>query len=231
MPEPRSPTEGDQESGSRAETERDDKNGQDRRIAIVEAALLAVVAVLTAWSGFASARWSTESSLRLATATADRTLANRVQVEGLVTKNFDVSTFNDWFTAYVLGNKTAEAVAIKRFRPAFRRAFDAWIATDPFTNPHAPPGPTYMRQYVQPGLAQSVQLDAQANRAYSQGESYGNTADEYVRTTIYLATVLFLVGIAVHFRQRSIRIALSAVGGVLVVVAVISLISLPKPAL
>ena len=34
------------------------------------------------------------------------------------------------------------ALAERRFRPEFRVAFDAWQATNPSTNPDAPPGPT-----------------------------------------------------------------------------------------
>jgi hypothetical protein len=203
----------------------------DRPLVIIEAVLLALVAVLAAWSGFASARWSTESSLALAKASAARSEANRAQVSGLVTKNFDASTFNSWFTAYILGNQRAETVAEGRFRPGFRVAFDAWLATDPLTNPHAPPGPTYMPQYVQPGQAQSAALDATANSLYSKGSGDGNTSDNYVRTTIYLASVLFLVGISSHFAVRSARVGLLGVGGVLLLFSVISLILLPKPSL
>jgi hypothetical protein len=219
------------DKGHRVESRGEGIDKRDRSLVIVEAVLLALVAVLAAWSGFASARWSTESSLDLAKASAARTEANRAQVSGLVTKNFDASTFNDWFTAYILGNQTAMRVAEDRFRPGFRVAFDAWLATDPFTNPHAPPGPTYMPQYVQPGQAQSAALDATANSLYAKGSGDGNTSDNYVRTTIYLASVLFLVGISSHFAVRGARIGVLGVGGVLLVFSVISLILLPKPSL
>ncbi|HXW33991.1 MAG TPA: hypothetical protein VEJ87_05385, partial [Acidimicrobiales bacterium] len=144
MTEGISPTEVAKDVRDRAhQSERNREEHHDRRIVIIEAVLLAIVAVLAAWSGFASARWSTESSLKLAKASATRTEANEAEVSGLVTKNFDASTFNDWFTAYVLGNTSAMRVAENRFRPQFRVAFNAWIATDPFHNPKSPPGPTY----------------------------------------------------------------------------------------
>jgi hypothetical protein len=41
------------------------------------------------------------------------------------------------------GNKSAVAIAEKRFGPNFDRAFRAWMTTDAATNPHALPGPTY----------------------------------------------------------------------------------------
>jgi hypothetical protein len=55
--------------------------GRDRVMTIIEAILLAVVAVLAAWSGFASAKWGTQSSLDLAKASAARTEANRAAYE------------------------------------------------------------------------------------------------------------------------------------------------------
>ena len=203
--------------------------GRDRVITIVEAVLLAVVAVLAAWSGFAAAKWGTESSLQLAKASAARTEANRADFEGFALRNFDSSTFEAWFSAYVAGNKQAEHVAELRFRPNFLVAFNAWIKTDPFTNPRAPKGPTYMPQYVQPELAQANALNARANSYYSLGEQAGTTADNYVRTTVFLATVLFLVGISGHFRVRTARIGLISIGGVILVFSCVLLLLAPKP--
>jgi len=203
--------------------------GHDRLITIVEALLLAVVAVLAAWSGFAAAKWGTESSLQLAQASAARTQANRAAYQAADLRNFDSLTFNAWFTAYVAGNKTAMRVAEMRFRPNFLVAFDAWLKTHPFTSPNAPKGPTYMPEYIQPELAQSRRLDASADRHYAAGEEAGSNSDGYVRTTVYLATVLFLVGISGHFRVRAARLGLIGVGGVILVFASVLLILAPKP--
>jgi hypothetical protein len=203
--------------------------GHDRLITIVEAVLLAVVAVLAAWSGFAAARWSTHASLQLAKASTARTEANRSDFEGFALRNFDSSTFEAWFSAYVAGNKQAERVAEFRFRPNFLVAFNAWLKTDPFTNPHAPKGPTYMPEYIQPELAQANALNARADNYYTLGEQAGTNADNYVRTTVFLATVLFLVGISGHFRVRAARIGLISVGGVILAFSCVLLLLAPKP--
>jgi hypothetical protein len=210
------------ESGSEA-------RGQERWLTITEAILLAVVAILAAWSGFASAKWSTHSSLSLAKASAARTEANRADYEAANLAGFDSTMFDAWFTAYVAHDKTAMRVAEARFRPIYLTAFKAWLATHPFTNPHAPKGPSYMPQYKLPQLAQANALDAKANAYYSLGEQAGSNADGYVRTTVYLATVLFLVGISGHFKVRAARIGLINVAGVILVFSVVSLILAPKP--
>jgi hypothetical protein len=203
--------------------------GRDRLITIIEAILLAVVAVLAAWSGFASARWSTDASLQLAKASAARTQANRFAYQAADLRNFDSLTFNAWFTAYIAKNRSAMRVAEYRFRPVFLTAFNAWLKTHPFTNRHAPKGPTYMPQYVQPELALSNRLDVRADGYYAAGETAGGNADGYVRTTIYLATVLFLVGISGHFRVRAARTGLVVMGGLILAFACVLLILAPKP--
>ena len=114
---------------------------RDRLISIAEAVLLSVVALLAAWSGYAAAKWSTESRVELATASSSRIEASQANADAFESRNFDSSTFESWFTAYTVGNKTAMRLAEHRFRPEFKVAFDAWRATKPETNPEAPAGP------------------------------------------------------------------------------------------
>lgn len=121
------------------------------------------------------------------------------------------------------------AVAAKRFTPNFRRAFEAWLATNPATNPNAPPGPTYMPQYQQPAKAQAAALDAKATADYTSGQKAGSTSDDYIRTTVYLATVLFLAGLGGHFGYRPIRYGLAAVGTIILAVAIAILVTSPTP--
>ena len=206
-----------------------DAEHHDRWLSIVEALLLSLVAVLAAYSGYAAAKWGTESSVMLAKASAERTKANRADIEGIVTRTLDSASFNAWFTAFTAGNANAERLAAKRMRPGYRPAFNAWLATDPAHNPNAPPGPAYMPQYVIPQEAVARFYDAQADAAFAKGADAGSTSDKYIRDTVFLATVLFLVGISGHFRIRQARLGLIGVGALLLVFAVIQLLGLPGP--
>ena len=188
-----------------------------------------MVAVLAAWSGYASSKWSTESSLTLARASAARSEANRADLTASDLRNFDAATFNTWFTAYIGGNQAAQDVAIRRFRPAFKVAFDAWIATNPLTNPKAPPGPDVHEGVQAARAGQGQRARRQGHRALRRGGQGRITADDYVRTTVFLATVLFLVGISGHFRVRAARYGLVAVGAAILVAAVTILPAAPKP--
>lgn len=202
---------------------------QDRRIAIIEASLLAIVAVLAALSGYGAARWSTESTDLLAHASAERTQANAASLDALNTLNFDVTAFNDWFAAYVSQNQTAMDIAARRFTPNFKNAFEAWLLTSPETNPAAPPGPTYMPQYMQPEKQHAAQLNATADGDYTTGVKAGANSDSYILITVYLATVLFLAGIGSHFAFRKIRYALAGLGTAILILAVVLLAISPKP--
>ncbi|HVM57306.1 MAG TPA: hypothetical protein VMT74_07575 [Gaiellaceae bacterium] len=199
------------------------------RITIAEAAVLSVVAIIAAWSGYSAAKWGTHSSLELAKASATRAKANRAYEEALTLRVGDSTTFNAWFGAYISGRRHATAVAERRFRPEYRVAFDAWLATHPFTNPKAPPGPGYMPQYHPAGQAASVRLDAEAEARYKDGEHAAGVSDDYVRTTVILASVLFLIGISSHFPVRSARIGLISVGVGLLIFAIVLIALLPPP--
>ena len=74
-------------------------------------------------------------------------------------------------------------------------------------------------------------MNAKSDALYQLGAIDGNRSDDYVRTTVYLATVLFLVGINGHFALRGARIGLITVAMIIVAFAAIELITLPKPAL
>ena len=137
----------------------------------------------------------------------------------LSTRNFDSSTFNAWFTAFTLDDRQKQAIAERRFRPEYKVAFDAWIATDPFNNPKAPPGPSYMPQYQLADQAKAEALDRQAVEASAAGNHAGEVGDDYIRITVFLAAVLFLVGIGSTFKLHTIRYALIAIGSLLLLPA------------
>ena len=173
---------------------------RDRVLTIVEAVLLSLVTLAAAWSGFAAAKWNGESAVSMALASETRTDASRANLDAREDRNFDLSTFEAWFGAYVADNQEAMALAEHRFRPEFAVAFDAWRATNPETNPDAPRGPTYMPEYRQPSLDDAKVLDEKADEAFTRGVSAGKTSDNYVRATVFLASVLFLVGISATSR-------------------------------
>ena len=231
MPEGLSATEVGKEIGHHAEHARKagNSNRHDRLIAIAEAVLLSIVTIVAAWSGYSAAKWGTESSLKLAKASATRTKANRAYQESLTLRTQDTAKLDAWLGAYAVGSKDVMRVAEKRFRPQYEVAFRAWLAAHPFTNPHAPKGPEYMPQYHPTGLALSGTLDRRADELYAEGQHAAVTGDKYIRVTVILASVLFIVGISTQFPMRGVRYGLIAVGAALLVVSASQILLLPGP--
>jgi hypothetical protein len=198
-----------------------------RIVQIGEAVLLALVTLTAAWAGYSAARWGTASRIDIAQSSSLRNLATRDDLTALTLRNFDSSTFTAWFIAWTLNSPQKEAVAERRFRPEFRVAFDAWMATDPLHNPHAPPGPTYMPQYNLPAQVQADASDRAATAKFQEGNQAGLVSDNYIRITVFLAAVLFLVGIGSSFKLAGVRYALITIGSVLLILSVVLIVQQP----
>jgi hypothetical protein len=198
-----------------------------RIVQICEAVLLALVTLTAAWAGYSAAKWGTASRVDIAQSSTLRNLATRDNLTAISLRNFDASTFNAWFIAFTLNSPQKEAIAIRRFRPQFRVAFDAWLATDPLHNPHAPPGPTYMPQYKLPAQTQANTLDNQASAEFNTGNDAALTGDNFVRITVFLAAVLFLVGIGSSFKLPGVRYALVVFGSVLLILSIVLILRQP----
>jgi hypothetical protein len=238
MPEGLSPSEVGKEiaehhehtTGEHAEGEHHaDHARRDRVITIIEAVLLSLVALIAAWSGYSAAKWSTESSLSLAKASSARSTASSDEIQAIQIRTLDSVTFNAVEGAYITGNARVIRLDERRLRPGYKPAFYAWLATHPLKNPNAPPDPSDMPQYKIPQQAEATIYNARANSYFAAGESASGTADKYVRLTVLLAAVLFLVGIGSRFPVRGARYGLISVAGVLLVISLVQLSSLPGP--
>ncbi len=198
-----------------------------RILQIGEAALLALVTLAAAWAGYSAARWGTASRIDVAQSSTLRSLATRDDLTAISLRNFDASTFNAWFIAFTLNSPQKEAIAERRFRPEFRVAFNAWMATNPLHNSHAPPGPTYMPQYKLAAQARANALDSMASAKFQEGNHAGLVSDDFIRITVFLAAVLFLVGIGSSFKLPGVRYALIVIGSVLLVLSIVLILRQP----
>jgi hypothetical protein len=237
MPEGLNPIEAGKklhEHGEAAQERAEKENGngkssdrQSRIVQISEAILLALVTITAAWAGYSASKWGTASRIDIAQSSTLRNLATRDDLTAISLRNFDASTFNAWFIAFTLNSPQKEAIAIRRFRPEFLVAFNAWMATDPLHNPHAPPGPTYMPQYKLPAQAQATALDNQADAKFNAGNNAAEVSDNFIRITVFLAAVLFLVGIGSSFQLAGVRYALIAFGSVLLIFSIVLIAQQP----
>ncbi|HZD08356.1 MAG TPA: hypothetical protein VE176_08910 [Candidatus Limnocylindrales bacterium] len=197
-------------------------------IEIIEALILALVAVATAWSGYQAAEWAGRRAEEYAK-------ANRLRVtaEGLATlagqeRIYDSDTFNSWLTAKLGGEEKTAQFFERRFRDEYRPAFTAWLSTDPFNNAQAPPGPIFMPDYHNAKHEQFLGLNKQATDVADQGAKSGETGDQYVRITVLLATVLLITAIGQRFRFKAVRIVFMVLAVALLCLPFAQLLMLPR---
>ena len=197
-------------------------------IEIIEALILALVAVATAWSGYQAAQWAGKRA-------ADYAKANRLRVdaEGLATlagqqRIYDSDTFNSWLTARLDGKAEAANFFERRFRDEYRPAFAAWMKTDPFNNAQAPSGPIFMPEYHNAKHEQFLALTKQAAEIADQGTKSGETGDQYVRITVLLATVLLITAIGQRFRFKAVRVVFMILAWLLLCLPFWQLLLLPR---
>jgi hypothetical protein len=206
-----------------------DHSRRHQWVSIAEALVLSIVALMAAWSGYSAAKWGTESSLSLARASATRTKANLAQIQATQIRTLDSVSFNAAETAYASSDTKLFRLALRRMRPGYLVAVHAWLALHPLKNPNAPPDPSYMPQYRIPQQVQAELLNARADAYFTRGEAAAGTSDKYVRLTVLLAAVLFLVGIGSRFPVVVARYGLLAVASALLIVSIVQLLGLPGP--
>lgn len=197
-------------------------------IEIAEAVLLAVVAIATAWSGYQSALWDGHSAKLYGTSSRIRIQATQAETRAGQEQLYDATTVNSWLQAKLTGDNRLASKFEERFRIEFRPAFNAWLATNPLNNPHAQPGPSFMPQYRNALAEQSAALDKHASEAFEEGSHARETGDKYVRTTVLLATVLFLIAVSQRFAVFTVRTVLLIVALLLLGVAINSVVRYPR---
>ena len=199
----------------------------DRLLEVAAVILLGASTVLAAWSGYQSSLWNGIQSGDYVRGSGERVEATRASTAAGQERLYDSQVFSQWLNANDAGNSRLAAIYERRFREEFRVAFRAWLKTDPFTNPNAPPGPLFMTEFVQASAQSADQHEARATELIAQGEHANEISDHYVLYTVVFATVLFLAAIADRFKWRTARIAVLTMGTALLVFGGIGLLQLP----
>jgi hypothetical protein len=195
---------------------------------IVEAILLAFVAIATAWSGYQAAQWDGKNALYYGQSSKDRQLATRQTTLSGQRLLYNATALNSWGGSTIAGNAKVAAFYVKRFTPEYRVAFEAWLKTDPVHNSKAPLGPSFMPQFHDPAAAEAKRLDNIATATFQQGTDARDTADKYVRGTVLLATILFLVAMGQRFKVKIVRRTLLGVAFALLIFALVTLSTYPR---
>ncbi|MFP3900370.1 MAG: hypothetical protein ACLFXM_05920 [Acidimicrobiia bacterium] len=204
--------------------------------------VMAVAAVLTAWSAFQSAKWSGLQAIAFNEASAARIESSLDFTEAGQQTTIDVITFLQLLeelrtgvfddpqarteleaSGYAPDPDTAAGFLFERLRGEFRPVVRAWLAEHPVANAEAPPTPFSMDKYRLAAVERGEEQHARAEQRAADARDDNQRSDNYVMTTVAFATVLFFAGVSTKLvRPISQRIALglalvTLVGAVVVI--------------
>jgi len=205
-----------------------ERHDAHRLIELGEVAILAIVAVATAWSGFQAARWDGQQSLLYGQANRYRFQADAASTYAGQELAADASMFTAWLQAHSAGDEVLMSQLSNRFTPDYRAAFDSWLALDPFNDPAAPKGPAAMTTYHNPYLTKAAKLNARASTTFEDGTHARETGEKYVRDTVLFAMVLFLVAVAQRLTSHTARLAANGIAVAVLVFTLASVATLPR---
>lgn len=184
---------------------------------LISTLVMAIAALLTAWSAYQSDQWGDTVSFTLAQGTAVRAEATRAYARAGQLTEIDVSSFFAWTEAVQFDVAegridpdsrfephpgTLAGFIYQRFRPEFRVAVDAWLETDPVANPAAPSTPFELDEYRISKEADGLRLEEEADRLYAEAQAADANDDKYVLTTIAFAAIFLFAGMSTKMRSR-----------------------------
>jgi len=194
---------------------------------ILVTVLLVVAALGTSWSSYQATRWNGEQAAAAGRTSAIRIEAARAQGLAQAETQVDVATFIAWIDADQSGNSTVADFYEQRFRDEFRPAYDAWLATEPLTNPAAPPTPFAMDAYQLASRNEAERLDTAAEASAAEVRLDIQRASNYVLTVVLYAVVLFFAGMSTRLKNRRLRWVLTLAGAIVLVAALAWIATFP----
>jgi hypothetical protein len=194
---------------------------------VIATITLAIATLATAWSGYQSARWGGEQSIKYSQAGALRTESTRASTKAGQIAQIDIGLFTNWVNAFAVGNQELAEFYENRFRPEFAVAFEAWMATDPKNNPDAPKYPFSMPEYIVSLEQESDRLEQEASKTFQEGSTANQYSDDYVLNTVLLASVLFLAGIQSRMKSVPMRMLIVILGLFILVIGIVNIASYP----
>ncbi|MFL6179073.1 MAG: hypothetical protein ACJ74E_04390 [Actinomycetes bacterium] len=193
----------------------------------VAAVLLALAAVATAWSSYQASRWTGEQAKAFSAANAARVEATQASNLANAQKEVDVNVFTQWVDAHLHDDHRVQTFYEQRFRDEFEPAFNAWLETDPFSDPTAPESPFAMTQYVVAADQQAAQLTATADATAEAAKVDVQRATNYVLGVVLFAVALFFAGVSPKLSRPRLRIGILAVGIVVFMSAAVWIATFP----
>jgi hypothetical protein len=184
--------------------------------------VLSVTAVLTAWCGFESSKWSGEMSVAFSEASSSRIEAARQSGIANAGLQADLTIWGVYVQARAQGDTALATYVEKRFTDHFLVAYRAWIAEGEPTN-----GPFKMKEYVPPGTTEAAAADQRADRRFADALVYNERGDNYALLTVLFALVLFFAAASTRLVRPNAQRILLGVAIIFLIAATVILATFP----
>ena len=212
---------------STAEQAREERRS-DVWIVTIATVILSFTVVATAWCSYQSTLWGGIQAASYNRAGGLRVKATRAMTTAGQRQIIDVGVFLRWVEAYAQGDTRYATFLRERFRPEFRPAFEAWLASRPLKNPSAASTPFALPEYRVALLDSSQQYEEESVRLFDEGQRANQIGDRYMLDTVLFALALFFASSAQQGRHMRVRVATLVLSLVITVMAVGDLIAHPR---
>jgi hypothetical protein len=194
---------------------------------ILAVVLLGVATIGSAWCGYQASRWNSDESERAREASDLQLEAARQFGLATQTISYDSNMAAQYARAVVEDDERLQQFYRETLiRPDFLPILDQWQASAEEGN--GPPSNLFEDEdYIDAELSDYRETQARAQAKSTEGEEASTNADDYVLTTLLLASALFFAGLTTSFRVRGAQLLLIFGSGVLLAYAAARLIDAP----
>ncbi len=197
-------------------------------IELLSAVLMAVATIATAWSAYQTSEWNSLTGHFTNQATTAIVRVGKFTNLELQRTSLHVTLFVPWLSAVKSDNPAKADFLLQRFPEPLKTATEAWLATNPFTNPGAPPSPFDMPEYALAEQRDVERWSEKAETAFAEAERANVIASRYMMFSIIFASVLFFGGISGKIRALTIDRMVLTLGAVTLAVGLAIMLWSPK---
>jgi hypothetical protein len=189
--------------------------------------VLSAAGLATSWAGFQASLWNGSQAVHGSRATSMRTNSTRASTAGGQQRIVDVQLFTGWLAAYATHDLPLADFYEQRFRPEFKPAFRAWVASRPLHSTTAAPTPFELPEYHLARDVEAQHFSRAADEETAASQHANNVSDGYVFDAIILAMVLFFGSTSQRIERERLRVILLGIAIALCVAGVYRLITSP----
>jgi hypothetical protein len=197
----------------------------NRLLEVLAVALLGVATIGSVWCGYQATRWNgEESDLARQGSTLQVEAARQF---GLATQvvSYDTNTISQYANAAAADNTALQAFYRETLiRPEFLPILERW--EQQVAAGSTPENLLDDQDYLDTQLAPYRETQARAEALSLEAQEAGDEADDYVLTTLILASALFFAGLTTSLRVRFARLLLLGGASLLIAYAATRLVDL-----